>query len=252
MTKKTNISILFLFLLLLNTSLSAFVLKPISMSFAPSGQNASKSFVVVNDSDKPIAVMITIANRNIALDGTEAWPEVDDAFMVYPPQLVLMPEEQQTVKVTWMRQGDLKDELAFRMIAEQLPIDLGKPELTKGHEGGLKLMFKFVASLYVTPREGSADIVIDSVRRVTDSEQGDMLVLKMHNQGQIHTIVRRADIQVMTKSGEEMLSLIEDDFSKLKGVNMLSGLQREFKIPWPEKLPKLDLTAEARFSETPR
>jgi len=101
---------------------ATFRLLPMEMKLAPSGRGATQSFQVESTGDQPVAVQIHTAVRQVGLDGTETYPESEKDFLVYPPQILLKPGTQQTVRVTWLGESKPAKELAYRIIAEQLPL----------------------------------------------------------------------------------------------------------------------------------
>jgi fimbrial chaperone protein len=83
-----------------------FKLEPIQVEFTPSGSLATQSFLFTSTGDKPVAIQLGMVTRESSLDGTEINTDADDQFLIYPPQLVIPPGEQQAVRVTWL--GDPK------------------------------------------------------------------------------------------------------------------------------------------------
>ena len=69
------------------------------------------------------------------LDGIETNQDANDDFIVYPPQLIVPPGTQQVIRVTWIGEPEPPIELAYRLIAEQLPINLSQVNYTDQSSG---------------------------------------------------------------------------------------------------------------------
>ena len=181
-----NITILILFLLSFNSF--SFKLSPMSYSIIGGSQKQNiATFTVSNDSDASIAVQLEVKVRSMNPDGTEDLPETDE-FLIFPDQLVLSPKSRRVVKVRWTK-GEVKDiERSFRLIAEQLPIDMNKKKDTKTD---IKILLRYVAALYVTPKKTSAEVKVFSSKISKDLKKIDFIV---ENVGNIHMILDKVKV----------------------------------------------------------
>src|SRR5687768_8848381 len=102
----------------------AMQLQPLSRVFVPSGSGATQSFEIINDGSERIAVEVSIASLSRDEDYAEINEAADDDFLVYPSQLVLPAGRRQTIRVTWLGDPRPTRELTYRIIVEQLPIEL--------------------------------------------------------------------------------------------------------------------------------
>ncbi|NQV81693.1 MAG: molecular chaperone [Alphaproteobacteria bacterium] len=127
---------------------AAYRLVPITMEFDPSGRGASQTFGVVNDTTEPVAVEISMVKRIVDLDGKENNVLEEEDFVVFPPQVVVLPGKVQVVRVRWVGDSEPKTELAYRIIAEQLPIDINAPPK---QGGSVQLLLAFEGSVYIVP-----------------------------------------------------------------------------------------------------
>ena len=241
---------IFLFLFtIFSMTLSGFNFQPITMKFSPSGKDATKSFKVSNPAADPIAVQVSAAHRIVDIDGQEEHPEADDDFIIVPSQLVLLPGEEQTVQVTWAGPSELKQELAYRLIAEQLPIMLTEPDPNETHEGAFQIMLKYVGAIYILPSGMKDKISLFSFQRV-ELEGENFVELVLENTGTRHGLIRQFKLNIGLDSEEEVtpIELSQDDILEMAGLNMLAGAKRRIRIPWPEELPVGDLLVEASFN----
>ena len=131
----------------------AFEMTPLELGLDPAGRKSAGSFRIVNFDARPIAVEVGVFTREMTDEGSDILRPADDDFIVYPPQMIVMPGQTQTLRVQYV--GDPVDgvERAYRLIAEQLPIDLGDERDRDG--GSITLLVRYVASLYVGPPSAS-------------------------------------------------------------------------------------------------
>jgi fimbrial chaperone protein len=235
--------------------LEAFNFTPMNVEFKPSGPGATQSFFAKNPSDKPIAVQITMAERAPDIDNNETFPEVQDKFQVVPNQLVLMPGGEQTIQITWVGDPNPAKELHYRVIAEQLPISLEDPEKKSKAEGGLEVLLKYVAAIYIVPeRELVPNLAVASAKGDFSNEEAPVLEVILQNTGDRHVIVDKTRLTITPiidgkPDPSKSVQITEEDpkAAMLKKVNLLTGLQRRVKIAWPENLPKGDVEVSAEF-----
>lgn len=219
MTRKSLFLVPFYFLI------TGFSLTPMSHVIELDANQKQAQFLLDNPTDEPMAVEISLRDRIQKEDGTEDTP-VSKVLAAFPPQLIIPPEEKRTVRVQWLGEKP-KGELAFRVVAEQLPLQVdGKKK--KG--SGIKMLLKYVAALYVNPGETESNV------QVTEVIPGSPLQIVIENKGNKHQLLTNA-ILTLTH-GKEKLQLKGDDLKGLAGENVLAGTRRVFKIPAQPKVTK--------------
>ncbi|MCB8785785.1 molecular chaperone [Planktothrix agardhii] len=227
----------------------AFKLDPISRVFEPAGAGATQSYQVINDSAEQIAVELSIAERKISLEGQETTESADDDFLVYPSQIVLPPQGVQSVRVTWLGNPNPEKELAYRMIAEQLPINLNNPEESQAEttSGAVKVMFRYMGSVYIRPKNAESKVVLNGITHEKGTDGNDRLVITFDNQGTRRAVLSELNLN-LTSQGSQLTLKPE----QLEGVNngvILAGNQRRFSIPWPQQLPIGEVTGTFTFKD---
>lgn len=236
--KKT---ILILLAIVLNTHIFALRVELSDDTFSTSGRSANRNLFVTNNSEKMIALEVYAQSR--IMDPKTGMDELDDVedFLIYPNQLLLQPEEQQVVTLTWVGEQEITDELAFRIVVEELNLSLGEED-DGADEMTVKVaaLTKVVKAAYVAPPDAKADVSISDTEVVTN-EDGDKLIrVTFDNTGTAHKIMKQTKIKVVPiddsgskKSGEEK-EYIPDE---LNGVlNILAKSQRIVDIEWPEEI----------------
>ncbi len=227
----------------------AFKLDPISRVFEPAGAGATQSYQVINDSAEQIAVELSMVERKISLDGEETTESADDDFLVYPSQMILPPQGVQSVRVTWLGNPNPEKELAYRLVAEQLPINLEKPEASQPETttGGIKMMFRYMGSVYIRPKNAQSNVVLNSITHEKGTDGNDLLVVTFDNQGTRRAVLSELNLN-LTSQGNQLTLKPE----QLEGINngvILAGNKRKFTIPWPQQLPIGEVTGTFTFKD---
>ena len=94
-------------------------------------KNNSVLFYLENDTEQPIAVTATVLARSMDVNGNEKNEKCDDELMAYPSQLIIPANEKRSIKVSWIGKMPPEIEKSYRLIAEQLPIDIDKKDKKK-------------------------------------------------------------------------------------------------------------------------
>lgn len=234
MLKRT---VLFALVLLVSAApgLLAFTFQPITQEFAPAGERASHVFRVVNTTETQIAVRISIRPRTIEPDGSEIQGAISDDFVVYPARMLLEPGDARSVRVAWTG-GVPEQELAYRIIAEQLPVNTNADEPEQG--GAIVLTYRYEGSVYVVPPGARAELETLSVEPSVEPEGRRALRVTVRNKGTRHTLLTDPRLELRTSPSEDpFLSLGPDELVGLAGENMLAGTTRHFFVELPDNLP---------------
>ncbi|MBI3557669.1 MAG: molecular chaperone [Deltaproteobacteria bacterium] len=221
-------------LLLAAASAHAFSLAPMSVSLDPNGKGATRSFTIDNNSGEKLAIQVSMAAREVNAAGVEKNPDADDDFVVYPSQIVLGGNEKRTVRVTWAGNAKPDKELAFRIIAEQLPVDTHKPD--KKDQAVIRMLLRYMGAVYITPRGSSPRIEVIRLEHVKNK-----LAVTVGNLGTAHQIINSARIRIGS------VELKDEDTKALSGLNLLAGGERRFEIAWPAQLTAENLKSKAEL-----
>jgi fimbrial chaperone protein len=215
----------------------AFKLIPMYMDFHPTGREAHQTFRIENEGDQPVAVQVSMVTREMDIEGKEAYGDAEDDFLVYPPQVVLMPKQIQAVRVQWVGNPNPSKELAYRIMAEQLPVDLEKGE-RRSRAAGVKvnILVRYLGVVYVLPKGARPDVVLDSVQAQGGNGGRRALVLTVRNRGSAHAILGNLKVRLTPKGGGAGVELSGQDLQGMEGENILAGHRRRFVLPWPKGL----------------
>ncbi len=215
---------------------SAFKFSPIEMTIEPSGRGSTRTFQITNVDEQPIAVELRIEARDMAVSGEDILEDAEDLFVVFPAQTIVMPGQSQSIRVQWLGEPNPDRELAFRLFAEQLPIDLD-PNPADGAR--VRILVRYVASLYVAPRGASADLAVDSADRDAGAGGSAKLLVVIENNGSAHALLRNLTLSVTGRDAtgaDTTVALTPEQLDGMIGQNVLAGRRRAFRLPWPTAL----------------
>lgn len=226
-----------LLLALAPLSARAFRFVPFTAEFDPAGADANQTFKVENNSKERIAVEIGVYRRAMNLDGSDELSSAEDDFVVFPAQVVLEPEKSQVVRVQWIGDPKPERELAYRIVAEQLPVDL---EPAEGTGGSVRILVRYMGSIYVRSPGAEPDVVLESAEPA-ESDQGErQLAITLRNRGRAHAILRNLELSLVGEADSDgdpaSLTLPSEELEGMSGENILADQSRRFVLPWPAKL----------------
>lgn len=210
---------------------------PIEMSFTPTGKASVRTFRLENDTDETVAVEIGMFARGMTPNGDDELVSAEDDFVVVPEQVVLMAGEVQWIRVQWIGNPAPEKEMAFRLIAEQLPIDIGERPDIQG--GVIRLLVRYLASVYVVPDGAGPEIKVISATQIAEPEQAPGLLVELRNTGNAHQVLNTIRLVIKSRKSLEVTSVVltANHLTALGGRNILAGVTRQFKLAWPPGIP---------------
>ncbi|MBT5856563.1 hypothetical protein HOH87_08040 [bacterium] len=212
--------------------------------FSPSGRGANRNLFVTNNTEKMMAVEVYARRRTISDEGSDILAE-EDNFLIYPNQLLLQPGEQQVATVTWIGDKHPDQELAFRIVVEQLNLALGDDDdddLEQSMTVKLLALTKVVKAAYVTPSGAKPDVMVDSIEPFKKDGK-TMMKVTIRNRGLAHTIIKNTRLRVSPTDGSGKNIIVTDPVLASSN-NMLANSNRVFLIEWPKKLTVGPVTGE--------
>ncbi|MET0156147.1 MAG: fimbria/pilus periplasmic chaperone [Rickettsiales bacterium] len=213
----------------------AFRFSPFRASVAPTGPEAAKLFRVENNADRMSAVQVRVQTRSIDEYGQERNDDAGGAFSVYPSQFVMQPKTSRAVRVQW-NGGAIPKELAFRVIAEELPVALEK---NPPDGGNVAFLVAYRGALFVTPRGADSKLQVTDFSLGSPSAGGKRLLrLELRNDGLRHAFFRDPTVTAYARSGTKTTITDAALMEKLEGQTVPAGGTRKFLLPWSPSLPQ--------------
>ena len=240
-----------LFLLLgAGTAFAQLQFRPMSVELTAEGRGSSATFTVSNSGKDPIAVRLRMLTREVAEDGTEERRAVDKSyFSLFPASVVLEGGQARAVRLSWRGSAQPDRELAFRILAEQVPVDFAE---TRGEgstsQVNIEILLRYLGAVYVK----SSEVTPNITSRVERTDEPSRAKIILENAGTGHAILQNLAVTITAAgSGEPTVYSVDQD--QLKGIsnaNMLAGLRRVHPIILPPDFPDGPLSVNIDF-ETP-
>ncbi len=223
----------------------AFQLLPLTQYFSPVGSDSTQSYRVTNNQSQRVAVEVSAMKREIDPLGQEKLFPADDDFIVYPSQIILEPGASQSLRVTWLGEESPETELAYRLVAEQLPISFEKSQLQLDQSemvASVDILMRYLGSVFIRPADSESNLVLTSAGLFEDLEAKRYIELFFLNTGSEFARLSEAEVQVSSQDKQVLLGrgTLVDQGQKI----VLAGGERRLLIPWPAELPYGDVTAK--------
>ena len=207
----------------------AFTFQPMFVRLDATGPGNVQTFEVRNEGDESLPVRFSVLPRTVGPDGVEGNEDASALFTVYPPRLVVEPRSTAAVKLQWNGPAGLATERAFRLIAESVALDSGKPATS-----GIRVMVRYIASIYVGEADFSPELV-SSVKGATGPKGEKGFNVEIVNRGTRHVVAESAILSIKgAKDG--VLALGSEDLGALSDANYLPGYPRRLFIPRVEAI----------------
>ncbi|MBI3897178.1 MAG: molecular chaperone [Gammaproteobacteria bacterium] len=211
----------------------AFRFSPFRAKFEPSGAGANQLFTVENNTNEPASVQIRIMTREVDVDGGEKNVDAEKDFAIYPAQMVLEPHASRSVRVQWTGDAKLKEEKSYRIIAEQLPVNLNKEN---PKNSAVKFLVSYRGALFVTPPGLTQNVTLDFSGTTQDAVGNKMLEIVLHNRGTQHALLRNLKLDLKDDKGNTISLTGENQLKGITGESVLAKHRRQFMIPRPKEL----------------
>lgn len=211
--------------LVLHTAAShAFTLTPMSTTLVPKGSASATSFRVENESSNRVAFAVTVLTRGLEADGHETNQPATDLFTLFPPQGTLAPGTSQTVRLVWKGPANPAQELAFRLVAEELPVNFAPKE----NKAQIEILVRYMAAVYVRPRNARPNLQVTGFARTATNTY----VMSVTNAGSAHEPLKEPTLTLTDAQGHK-LDVPADRLRAIAGENMLAGSARRFVLTLP-------------------
>ncbi len=220
----------------------AFTFQPMFVRLDPMGPGKVQTFEIRNEGDQALAVQLSILTRSVGDDGLEKNEDASGLFTIYPPRLLVEPHSSASVKLQWNGPAKLDSEQSFRLVAESVALDTGAAKTS-----GIKVMFRYIASVYVGEASYSPRIVC-TAKGATGPGGRKGFSVEVVNKGKAHVVADSATLVISGSKGRDF-KFEGDQLGYLSGDNYLPGSPRRLFIPMDEAVP--GKTYGARFDFDP-
>ncbi len=204
-------------------SAHAFSFTPMVAQIDADRRPARVTYTLQNDTPRAVAVQVSAHIRVIDEMGNEDMQPTDE-LLVYPSQIVLAAGRSQEISVDWTG-GSVDRERAFRIVAEQVPVNLGSSQDSRAQ---LRVNLEYVTSLYVRPAQARPRTEVSDV---AFEDAGETLVFRLGNTGTRHILLRDLTVSIHPPGEGESVQVRGEQLNA--GSNVLpAGGSRVVRIPW--------------------
>lgn len=236
---KLRLYILFL-ALFFSLNSYAFKFSPMSASIGTKSKNNSALFYMENDSDQPIAVQVSAAKREMDQNGIETNTKAGAEVSIFPTQLIIPPNEKRSVKISWTGKENLDQEIPYRLIAEQLPIDLEK---NKNKKASIKVLLRYMAALYISNEDFTSDVKFNGMKKADGK-----ISFEFENSGKKHQVLANLHLKISDEKRKKEIELGPENLKGMTGENILPMSKRHFVLPREGKLNDVDVNSKVKIS----
>lgn len=226
--------------------LSFFFQNGFSMQMSPMeaefviGDDQMVEFNLQNGFSYPVAMKVGIYNRDPDHYGNEGkYREVgSDIFEIVKPNIILMAKgdskgrDRKTFRIYLKKKLQIKKEQAYRIIAEQVPVDLDKSSKNKSK---VRFLARFVGALYLTPKKSEPIFKVKDV-----SFKRGVVQFSVENNGTRRNFIEDLKIIFSGKNGAQNFSktFSGDELINIYHHTILAGRKRIFNFRIPSQYLK--------------
>ena len=170
-------------------------------------------------------------------------------FSLFPASVVLEPGQSRAVRLSWRGSAKVERELAYRILAEQVPVDFAAPAAEgRTDQVNIDIFLRYLGAVYVKPAGAAPDIAA-AVERTGDPGRVNLVV---ENRGTGHVVLKnlRVALSGSGTGGSAAYEVGQDQLAALSNANMLAGSRRVHPVTLPPDFPEGPLSADIEF-ETP-
>jgi P pilus assembly chaperone PapD len=197
-------------------------------------------FKVSNPTAEPVAVSFSALKVLGVVKGKEQ-REATSIVQSYPSQFVLSPNETKSVRVRYMGQALPEIEEIYRVIAQELDIDVSDnkdTETKKKVSAQIKMRFSYEGLLFVHKGDAKAKIKIDSFNHTSKG-----INLVMSNSGNMNDIPSLEDYNYFASLNNKEYLLKEEDLKGLIYSRVLAGKTATYLLKNITSVPVAKITS---------
>ncbi len=207
--------------------------------------------IIADKEESPVAIECSIADREIAIDGTETETKNSKDFIIYPSHCILQPGQRRVIRIVWKGKSDIKEEKAYRFIAENLPVDFTKhvdEEEGRVH-ACISMAFRSLASVYIVPKKVFHKMQCTFLK-IEEKEGHKMMALEFSNLGNQHMLLINHAVEVRSASGK-CLTFSKKEVAEMCQVqyNILPNHKRVILFPLKDPFPQNEKVTVSLINE---
>ena len=196
---------LFLFLFSVQ-NVFALNVQPTVVELTSAGKNASTTLKVINNTEKPMPIEIVPYQVDVGLHGSVSEKEIEEAFLIFPPQAMIAVGATQNFKVRWVGDPDIKTSESYRLSVNQMPIENFVPDKNADSKSaGVQVVFNFGVLVNVRPIKGSSNLTLVKASIGKDIKGILRPILTLKNDGNIHARLSDATLHLSSEDWSQKI-----------------------------------------------
>ncbi len=207
---------------------SASRVSPMAVELDPFGRGSVARIQFTNTADRDFPIEVVAYVGEITEDGQLELKPADDDFLIFPPQIVIAPLQEQIVRIQYVGEPEIDRARVYYISLSELPIQLeaGTPKV--------QVTVRFNVFVSVEPEGVSAIPRTEMIEAaVVEEKQGINVRVANDGMGMLLAGQRKWTISGNTASGEAFTSVLEAD---RMGIILGAGIvapekARKFFIP---------------------
>ena len=226
-----------------STQAFAFRFSPMVAEIELGTKKHTQVFTLENPSEQKVPIQIEVFLRTTNSKGEEVRTKSQD-FIIYPEQVVLLPNEKRNVRITWNGEVFAGDEKAYRVIASQVPVEFQESNSQPQQTGvNLNFLLQYIASVYVKPKGAHPAVKLESVEKTGEKS----LDLTLFNSGSAHQLIKVKSLKIF--AGKKLI-YEPKSFPEFENTNLLAKDRKTISLKMTTPLPTEELRAEIEFRES--
>lgn len=234
----TSLRRLVALLSILFVSLTAFgaaahEVNPMRIVLVPVEGNSQATITVNNTRDDPLMVEIKTFVRVTEPHGAERLDEVDDAFIIFPPQFQVPPRTSQAIRIQYVGPPATNQARSYVVQVAEVPVE------TPGFSG-VRFTYNFGVAVYVEPPRA-----IERLSVVSAERSGEGLRVVVRNSGTRFGLLHLNRLIVVV--GGQRIELAGDDLAeRIENPLLPPGMDRIVEVRLPDLPTEGAVSAEVR------
>lgn len=222
-----------LLLSLLASDAAAHEVSPMRIILVPAEGRGQAVINVNNTRDDPLLIEMKTFVRVTEPDGAERLDEVDDAFIIFPPQFQVPARASQAIRIQYVGPPATDQALSYVVQVAEVPVE------TPGFSG-VRFTYNFGVAVYVEPPRAVERLSVVSAER---SEEGLRVVVR--NSGSRFGLLHLSRLIVAV--GDQRIDLSGDDLAeRIENPLLPPGMDRIVEVRMPELPEDGEVSAEVR------
>jgi P pilus assembly chaperone PapD len=182
-------------------------------------------FKVTNPTEEPVAVDFSVLKVLNTQNNQEKRAKTN-AVEAYPTQFILSPKETKSVRVRYMGAKLPEKEEVYRVIAQELDIDVSDKKADKSDgkiKAQIKMRFSYEGLIFVHKEDAKAQLNVENI-----SKSANGLQFTVKNSGTSSALPNISNYNYFAQSQGQEFKLTENDLKGAEFRRVLAGESNQF------------------------